>query len=280
MLNKEEFEILNSYPLYQFISVNDYITDFVIKNPQNYPITGIIISNAPVRNDDANNTLKDFYDRQTISKAYKSFKRNISESYRIEDCRNFTSTMIMFDHRKNEFDSHYPLQFAILEKINDGKDFIIICKSEILNYYYIFDTNYNMGLICIADKDYLMFVNECFEKTIDYDNLPCDSYKFFTKLDGDQGTKEDYFTRYEIMMSYITGKVVLDIKKQTNFTPLQTGEHSLLYIMQSNNSNYCKNVHIDQYLVKTEKKARIVKHPEFNNSDPLFYKKIATEYTD
>lgn len=281
MLNKEEFEILNSYPLYQFINVTDYIIDFVIKNPQNYPITSALISCANNRNIDAKNAiLRDFYDRQTISKAYDTFKRNTSESFRIEDCRNFTSAMIMFEHRQDEFHS-YSIQFAILKKINDGKDFIIICRSEFLNYSYIFDTNYDIGLICIDNIDYSVFINECFERTIDFDDLPCDSYKFFTKLDGDQGTIEDYFKRYEMMMRYVTGKALMDIKEQTNFTPLQMGEtsHSLMYLMQNNNSTYCKNMYVDRYLVKTEKKAHIVNHPEFNNLDPLFYKRITTDYT-
>lgn len=282
MLNKEEFEILNSYPLYHYISVNDYVADFVIKNPQNYPITSTLISNVSVnKNTYAKTaTLRDIYDRQTIFKAYDSFKRNISDSYRFEDCRNFTSTIIMFEHRRNEFHS-YSVQFAILKKINDGRDFIIICRSEALNYSYIFDTNYDMGLICIDNTNYLVFINECYEKIIDFNNLPCDSYKFFTKLEGDQGTREDYFRRYEMMMRYITGRSVTNIKEQTNFTPLQKGEtgHSLLYLMQNNNSTYYKNMYVDQYLVKTEKKTHILNHPEFNNSDPLFDKRIVPDYS-
>lgn len=280
MLNKEEFEILNNYPLYHFINIEDYVIDFVIKNPQNYPITSTIIAHANIKNIDVKNaTLRDVYDRHSICKSYNSFKKRVDSPFRIEDCKNFTSAMIMFDARRNEFD-YYSAKFAILKKINDGRDFIIICRSDALNYFYIFDTNYDMGLICIDNNDYPLFASNYFDKTIDYDNLPCDSFKFFTKLDDDQGTKEDYFTRYEMMMRYITGVAAAYIKNQTNFTPIQLGEtrHSLIYLMQNNNSSYCKNMYIDRYLVKTEKKEQIVNHPEFSSSDPLFDKKIDTEY--
>lgn len=281
MLNKEEFEILNSYPLYQFVSIRDYVTDFAIKNPQNHPITSTLVSHLTYANGSVDGTLKDVYNRDTIHRIYPSFKRTMASLYRLENCKNFTSALIMLDAKHHDGEDH-SFSFAILKKIED-KDFIVICKSDNSNYYYIFDTDYTMGMICIDNNDYSLLMNECIHHEIDYDNLPCDSYKFFTKLNGDQRTQEDYFRRYEMIMRYITGKAVMTIEKQSNFTSLQLGleSHTLIYYMQNNHSRYSRNTDIDQFFVAAKKMETCsVSHPQSIDSNPLFDKKIPGRYTN
>jgi hypothetical protein len=271
MLNKEELEILSKYPLYQIIPIEDYVCDFVLKNPLNYPITSIILSKSE---DTFQLNFSDLYKRDTIKKLYRKYLNGTYHYlYRIEDCKNLTSLLILFQIQStNHVDEIF---FTILKRIDD--DFIIAIKSDKYNYTYIFDTDYKNGIICVDNNGYSIILNELMNHNIDFNNLSCNSYVFPTDIYECGKTKEDYFNRFEMMARYVTGYKDIVLSNETLWDKyIKVVEYRLISYMENYTNPVSVNEAIRNYF-KESKKINIkpVYHPETIDANELLNKKVA-----
>ncbi len=236
MLNKEEKEILFSYPLMESIGISDYIIDFVMKNPSNYPISSTIMKFTKYKNE---TTLKSYYTRENIRNCISSLY-NIYDTNegRFEHQHNFTSILMYILLMTGVSDC----RFTIIEK-NDNDIWVAVGLNH-TQYMFIFNSNCTSGLYVITSDDYYYFminlVNKSVTDALDSEiihrffKFPTDvisSIKYTTEMD-------DYLVRYELLMRFLSGRAVtnltLDDKSAeiSNYYSNACDERSIMYIIK------------------------------------------------
>ena len=133
MLNQSEREILSTYQKLEDIDVRSYLTDFIMKNPTNFPISSHIMKFSKISNyasDDT--TLKDAYSRNAISVALGKMFSNGNSGVLVhmidafeQEC--FTTLLMLLNFRdKKNFND-----FGIITEV--GNDYILYFSNKDMN---------------------------------------------------------------------------------------------------------------------------------------------------
>ena len=278
MLNKEEKEILFSYPLMESIKIIDYITDFVLKNPSNFPITSSIMKFAKYNN---KTKLKSYFTRETVKQAIHLFYNSYGLNQgRYEHQNNFTSILlyILLVSEGMQYS-----QFFIISK-NDNDVWIAFSIGE-SKKYYIFNSNCTNGLYVIDKDDYYGFITSLSHKTID-DVLNTELTQDYYKLPLDLVVSEEnstefekYLDRYELLMRFISGKATRKITvNDPDFKNLVYFENdlennngrSIMYMCREKGNNM--EYQLRSYLKKANKVSikSVFQQKITDDVDPLF----------
>ena len=236
MLNKEEKEILFSYPLMETISTSDYMIDFVLKNPSNYPISSGIMKLTKWK---GTTPLKSYYTRENIKNCIRTlYNLYNTNAGKFEHQHNFTSMLIYILLVTGPESCH----FSIIEK-NENDVWVAIIVDD-LSKVFILNSDCTDGLYIISNDDYYYFKVALINKNVN-DTLNTEIKNMFYRLptniiifNSDATEMDKYVDRYELMMRFFSGESINDIT-------VEEGYKNMYYF--SNDRDRWKNV---VYIIK------------------------------
>lgn len=283
MLNQQEKEILFSYPVMKEITIIDYITDFIIQNPQNFPITSSIMIMSKLSGTDS--PIRDHYVKPNIEDTYEFFLNHHSSDDELDMCKNITAVLIKFDKFSRNFLST-ALKFIILEKKEN--DIVIAVMNPEFEYVVIFDTNYENDILVITKNNFsavsLRFQFESITQMIQNSNFPVNVYRLpLQSLIKENVTNEmddiqKYLLRYSIFSHYITGENDCENEHQADIhkIPMVEKSSNIINYLNKMNRSYNYGYDLSYYSIKPKSSKQNIEFKKQLDEDNVMFSKPAS----
>lgn len=285
MLNQQEKEILFSYPVMKEINIFNYISDFIIQNPQNFPITSTIMSMS--RNThDSTKPISDHYTKENITETYEYFINHIGHSQFDRLCKNITATLIKIDKFSRDNTSIFA-KFVILEKKEN--DAVLAIMNAECDYVIIFDTDYENDILVVTKNNFnamsLRFQFQSVTQMLQNDDFPVNVYKLPLQslikenVTNEMDDKEKYFLRHLIFDHYVSGENDYEKEQQVELHKIPMVERSCNIIVYLNrmNRHYNYGYDLSYYNIKPKSTNQNIEFKEkLDESNAMFSKPAST----
>ena len=156
----QELEILNTYPKNRSVMIRDYLCDFVIKNPLNFPYSSYIIKRS--REKEAGTAIKEYFVRESVLNCLDSIVHRRYEECDVFDdmlqcdtvcftalalcifCKYYKARIIIHQNGENMIlsisDGNHK-HLAMIDKT--GRNLICYHTSDSLSVYQMFSKSWN-----------------------------------------------------------------------------------------------------------------------------------------
>lgn len=192
MLTKEEKLVFQNYNIFSECEIDDYLVDFIMMNPLNFPITSCIMSMVDYHQQCK--TFEELFHKQTVKESISNFTRRykiVSETVTktpLYRKHNITTLMLLLysSYNYNEYDDN--MKMSIIDKKLDKNGIIsdvTICLYH-HNYelYVVIDSDFKNGLFIFKSSEYRNFtlnvLKENYSTMIEQGVFPCNGYYFPT----------------------------------------------------------------------------------------------------
>jgi len=180
-----ELNILNSYPLNQVILLSDYLCDFVLQNPLNYPYTSFVMKRLSSRKSSL--PLTEQYSKETVSELIGSIKG-----------RDDSNCRVYVDMLQDKNPSFTCLAICLYNNFHNAK--IVVHQKEPCIVISIIDGSHKHSamidstgstILCYHSSDsvdiYPMFVNKTWNSVAEIsNNCECAEHYYFEYNNDDE----------------------------------------------------------------------------------------------